>query len=198
MPSVEFNVGMTCEGKSEAMQAYRTHTLVMLVLWWHGLDGIVIISIGCGDGPLLRSTHGPHPYLSVYALLSSQYITITHTIGCANAVKRILGKLEGECSYIHMRWSRMHLSGVTGSCVHLSLWRMYVCRHIYQRHTGVSSIDANVEEKKVVVESTGATSAEDMLAALKKWGEASGKTVALVSSSWRGWMMRRGEGHRSV
>lgn len=39
-----------------------------------------------------------------------------------------------------------------------------------------------VADKKVTVESTGATSPDDMLAALKKWADASGKSVALVSS----------------
>jgi copper chaperone CopZ len=41
--------------------------------------------------------------------------------------------------------------------------------------TGVTEVDASVEEKKVVV--TGAVTAEQCLTALKPWSEASGKSI---------------------
>jgi hypothetical protein len=44
----------------------------------------------------------------------------------------------------------------------------------------VTAVEAVVADKRVSVESSGATSAEDMLAALKKWGDASGKSVELA------------------
>ncbi len=58
--------------------------------------------------------------------------------GCANAVTRILNKIEG-----------------------------------------VSDIKADVPEKTVTVTHTAAAEPSVMLAALKKWGDASGKTVEL-------------------
>eukprot|EP00578_Thalassiosira_sp_NH16_P030844 CAMPEP_0181077244 /NCGR_PEP_ID=MMETSP1071-20121207/849_1 /TAXON_ID=35127 /ORGANISM="Thalassiosira sp., Strain NH16" /LENGTH=73 /DNA_ID=CAMNT_0023158479 /DNA_START=103 /DNA_END=324 /DNA_ORIENTATION=- len=60
--------------------------------------------------------------------------------GCANAVKRILGKIDG-----------------------------------------VTNIDTNVEEKKVVVEHSDSVSKEVMLEKLLKWSQASGKSVALAA-----------------
>lgn len=41
-------------------------------------------------------------------------------------------------------------------------------------------MSTDVAAKTVTVESTGATSPEAMLAALKVWGDASGKSVALA------------------
>eukprot|EP00904_Undaria_pinnatifida_P007331 jgi/Undpi1/3728/HiC_scaffold_16.g07097.m1 len=60
--------------------------------------------------------------------------------GCANATKRILGKMEG-----------------------------------------VSAVEADVEAKKVMVTSNGATTKQAMLDALLKWSSASGKSVELAS-----------------
>jgi len=45
---------------------------------------------------------------------------------------------------------------------------------------GVTKVDANVETKKVVVTHTEAVSADEMLAKLMKWSQASGKSVALA------------------
>ena len=59
--------------------------------------------------------------------------------GCANAVNKILTKIEG-----------------------------------------VVKIDADVPNKKVIVTHTEAAKSDDMLKALKKWGEAAGKFVELV------------------
>ena len=58
--------------------------------------------------------------------------------GCANAVKRILKKMDG-----------------------------------------VTEIDANVETKLVIVDHTDAVTSQQMLDALKKWSDASGKSVEL-------------------
>ena len=58
--------------------------------------------------------------------------------GCANAVKRILKKMDG-----------------------------------------VTEIDANVETKLVIVDHTDAVTSQQMLEALKKWSDASGKSVEL-------------------
>ena len=58
--------------------------------------------------------------------------------GCANAVKRILKKMDG-----------------------------------------VTEVDANVEQKLVTVDHTDAVSPQQMLDALKKWADASGKSVEL-------------------
>ena len=44
----------------------------------------------------------------------------------------------------------------------------------------MTNVETNVEAKTVVVTSEGQTSPEDMLAKLQKWGEASGKSVALA------------------
>ncbi|EKU22660.1 hypothetical protein NSK_008095 [Nannochloropsis salina CCMP1776] len=60
--------------------------------------------------------------------------------GCANAVKRILGKMEG-----------------------------------------VTAIDTNVPEKKVVVQTEDHVQATDLLTALAKWGEAAGKEVKMLA-----------------
>ena len=46
--------------------------------------------------------------------------------------------------------------------------------------TGVSAVEADVEEKKVVVTSDGSTSKQTMLDALLKWSSASGKSVELA------------------
>ena len=58
--------------------------------------------------------------------------------GCANAVKRILKKMDG-----------------------------------------FTEIDANVETKLVIVDHTDAVTSQQMLDALKKWSDASGKSVEL-------------------
>ena len=58
--------------------------------------------------------------------------------GCANAVKRILKKMDG-----------------------------------------VTEIDANVETKLVIVDHTDAVTSQQMFDALKKWSDASGKSVEL-------------------
>ena len=58
--------------------------------------------------------------------------------GCANAVKRILKKMDG-----------------------------------------VTEINANVETKLVIVDHTDAVTSQQMLDALKKWSDASGKSVEL-------------------
>jgi copper chaperone CopZ len=59
--------------------------------------------------------------------------------GCASAVKRILGKVDG-----------------------------------------VSSVETDVTAKSVVVQADDSVSPQDMLQKLEKWGQASGKTVALA------------------
>ncbi|KAL3816124.1 hypothetical protein ACHAXA_011621 [Cyclostephanos tholiformis] len=60
--------------------------------------------------------------------------------GCASAVKRILGKIDG-----------------------------------------VTDIETNVAAKTVVVTHADGVSASEMLEMLKKWSQASGKSVALAS-----------------
>ncbi|GAB5036616.1 copper chaperone [Nannochloropsis oceanica] len=60
--------------------------------------------------------------------------------GCSNAIRRILGKMEG-----------------------------------------ITSIETDLEAKKVVVvHAEDKVKASDILAALEKWGEAAGKDVALA------------------
>ena len=49
----------------------------------------------------------------------------------------------------------------------------------YPTSTGVEKVETNVEAKTVVV--TGSASAEDMLAALKRWGTAANKSVELAA-----------------
>jgi copper chaperone CopZ len=74
--------------------------------------------------------------------------------GCSGAVKRILGKIEGilhSHKYFH--------------CVTI---------------LGVSSIDANMETNVVTVICQENINEQDLLAALQKWGTASGKSVALI------------------
>ena len=44
---------------------------------------------------------------------------------------------------------------------------------------GVENVDANVEEQKIRVK--GSAASNQMLEALRKWGEASGKKVELAS-----------------
>lgn len=46
---------------------------------------------------------------------------------------------------------------------------------------GVSAVEADVEAKKVMVTSNGATTKQAMLDALLKWSSASGKSVELAS-----------------
>ena len=49
--------------------------------------------------------------------------------------------------------------------------------------TGVTSVDANLETQKVtVVVAEGGPEPEEMLAALKKWGDNANKTVALAEA----------------
>ena len=47
------------------------------------------------------------------------------------------------------------------------------------RNSGVTEIDANVETKLVIVDHTDAVTSQQMLEALKKWSDASGKSVEL-------------------
>ena len=47
-------------------------------------------------------------------------------------------------------------------------------------HPGVSSVDTNVEEKKVTVVSEGLTG-EQLVEKLSKWSESSGKYVKLAA-----------------
>ncbi|CAN0474789.1 unnamed protein product, partial [Ascophyllum nodosum] len=48
-------------------------------------------------------------------------------------------------------------------------------KRILNKLEGVSAVEADVEEKKVVVTSDGSTSKQTMLDALLKWSSASGK-----------------------
>ena len=45
---------------------------------------------------------------------------------------------------------------------------------------GITSVETNIEAKKVVVQAVNKVTAIDMLAALQKWGEAAGKEVSLA------------------
>jgi len=45
---------------------------------------------------------------------------------------------------------------------------------------GITSVETNVEAKKVVVQAENKVKATDMLAALRKWGKAAGKEVSLA------------------
>jgi hypothetical protein len=46
---------------------------------------------------------------------------------------------------------------------------------------GVTAIDTNVPEKKVVVQTEDHVQATDLLTALAKWGEAAGKEVKMLA-----------------
>lgn len=52
---------------------------------------------------------------------------------------------------------------------------------ILKRVEGVENIDCNIEEKRVTVSCDDEVDAQAMLEKLLKWGEASGKSVELVS-----------------
>jgi hypothetical protein len=47
---------------------------------------------------------------------------------------------------------------------------------------GIESVATDVAAKKVVVQTSGSPTAEEILAALKKWGDASGKSVELATT----------------
>ena len=86
--------------------------------------------------------------------------------GCSGAVTRILNKMDGECARAARRPSvaTSNLSRAPASS------------------PGVEAIDPNLDTQKVTVtlKEAGTPPTEDMLAALKKWGDAAGKTVALA------------------
>ena len=48
---------------------------------------------------------------------------------------------------------------------------------VLKKVPGVEEVDADVAGKKVVVTHSGSASADAMLVALKKWGDAAGKSV---------------------
>ena len=52
---------------------------------------------------------------------------------------------------------------------------------ILNKQAGVSDVKCDVEGKIVTLQSDGTTSPEDLCAALKKWGDASGKEVTLLA-----------------
>jgi copper chaperone len=52
---------------------------------------------------------------------------------------------------------------------------------ILNKVEGISSFDANVAEKKVTI--VGNINPDDVLAKLKKWGDASGKVVEYVGTA---------------
>ena len=54
---------------------------------------------------------------------------------------------------------------------------------VLKKVPGVEEVDADVEGKKVVVKHSDAATADAMLAALKKWGEAAGKSVELATAA---------------
>jgi len=53
-------------------------------------------------------------------------------------------------------------------------------KRILGKMPGVVSVDTNLETKLVVAKSTGETAPAEMVAALKRWADASGKTVELA------------------
>jgi copper chaperone CopZ len=55
------------------------------------------------------------------------------------------------------------------------------CTRILKKIDGVQQVDAKVEDQKITVVHDPKVSPDDMLAALKKWGDAGGKKVALLA-----------------
>jgi len=56
------------------------------------------------------------------------------------------------------------------------------CTRILKKFDGVEQIDANLESQRISVTHDAKVSPQDMLVALKKWGDAGKKTVELESS----------------
>eukprot|EP00619_Florenciella_sp_RCC1007_P009163 CAMPEP_0205905100 /NCGR_PEP_ID=MMETSP1325-20131115/1152_1 /ASSEMBLY_ACC=CAM_ASM_000708 /TAXON_ID=236786 /ORGANISM="Florenciella sp., Strain RCC1007" /LENGTH=77 /DNA_ID=CAMNT_0053270979 /DNA_START=81 /DNA_END=314 /DNA_ORIENTATION=+ len=54
------------------------------------------------------------------------------------------------------------------------------CTRILKKMDGVEEVDCDLDAQTVKVTGAELPPAEDMLAALKKWGEAAGKTVELA------------------
>ena len=81
--------------------------------------------------------------------------------GCANACKRILGKIEGKKL-------PPTLQDLTKSLT---------------TPLGVTAVETDVEAKRVVAHCAPSVNADELLQALQKWGSASGKSVELIAES---------------
>ena len=90
----------------------------------------------------MATPSGPNPSLpNDSGIITTKFDVGMTCEGCASAVKRVLGKVEG-----------------------------------------VSEVVTDVDTKVVLVTSTEAATKEIMLEKLNKWGEASGKSVALSAA----------------
>jgi copper chaperone len=56
------------------------------------------------------------------------------------------------------------------------------CTRILQKIDGVETVDASLESQKIIVTHDPKVQPSEMLAALKKWGDAGKKRVELVSA----------------
>lgn len=105
--------------------------------------------------------------------------SICHSEGCAGAVKRILGKIEGkspQCGGGTQTTQTIFLIqndmlSLTVSCAMAYHKILAAFSYLYTWMTGVKTIDTNVQAKTVVVEADPSVSPQLMLEKLQKVNE---------------------------
>lgn len=150
-----FAVGMTCEG------ACDNHDRLVWVL----------MSVS----PVASAVIYSH---TAQTIQTSLYMPTQQQKGCANAVKRILGKMEGACIRffcgliaLQGKGFRLHVP-VSSSLRPQGDQRSLLIHTQSTQQSGVTSVETDVPAQRVVVTATDggtAATAEAMLAALQKW-----------------------------